>query len=90
MLSLWSGSSEESWFNYDKMSKYRKLKNPEWMYQKSRVGEQGFYLLSMDVGRLGDRSEVCVFRVNPQNGVVDTTLVNIVTVGGTAESRQCS
>ena len=47
-LSLWSGSSEESWFNYDKMSKYRKIKNPEWMYQKARLGERGFYLLAMD------------------------------------------
>lgn len=89
-LSLWSGSSEESWFNYDKISKYRKLKNPEWRYQKSRVGEQGFYLLSMDVGRLGDRSEVCVFRVNPQNGIFYATLVNIVTLGRTPETRQFS
>lgn len=90
-LSLWSGSSEESWFNYDKMSKYRKLKNPEWMYQKSRVGERGFYLLAMDVGRLGDRSEVCVFRVNPnQDGVYYATLVNIITLGRTPETRQFS
>ena len=91
VLSLWSGSSEESWFNYDKMSKYRKLKNPEWMYQKSRVGERGFYLLAMDVGRLGDRSEDCVFRVNPnQDGVYYSTLVNIVSLGRTPETRQFS
>ena len=27
--SIWSGSSEEAWFNFDKMAKYRKIKNPE-------------------------------------------------------------
>ena len=27
--SIWSGSSEEAWFNFDKMTKYRKIKNPE-------------------------------------------------------------
>ena len=25
-MSIWSGSSEESWFNFDKMQKYRKIK----------------------------------------------------------------
>lgn len=89
-LSLWSGSSEDSWFNYDKISKYRKLKNPEWAHQKARLGDNGFYLLSMDVGRLGDRSEVCVFRVNPQNGIFYATLVNIITLGRTPETRQFS
>ena len=28
-MSIWMGSSEESWFNFDKISKYRKIKNPE-------------------------------------------------------------
>ena len=41
------------------------------------------------VGRLGDRSEVCVFRVNPnQDGVYYATLVNIITLGRTPETRQ--
>ena len=28
-MSIWSGSSEEAWFSYDKLQKYRKIKNPE-------------------------------------------------------------
>lgn len=28
-MSLWGGSSEDSWYDFDKMQKYRKLKNPE-------------------------------------------------------------
>ena len=43
------------------------------------------------LGRLGDRSEVCVFRVNPnQDCVYYATLVNIITLGRTPERRQVS
>jgi hypothetical protein len=62
-LSLWSGSSEESWFNYDKLQKHRKIKNPE-THAISRANSEQFYLLSVDVGRLGDQTVCCVFRVN--------------------------
>jgi hypothetical protein len=62
-LSLWSGSSEEAWFNYDKLQKHRKIKNPE-THAISRANSEQFYLLSVDVGRLGDQTVCCVFRVN--------------------------
>jgi hypothetical protein len=62
-LSLWSGSSEESWFNYDKLQKHRKIKNPE-THAIFRANSEQFYLLSVDVGRLGDQTVCCVFRVN--------------------------
>lgn len=89
-LSLWRGASKESWFNYDRMTKYRKIKNPEWKAKKSVDGVEQYYLLSMDVGRLGDRSEVCVFRVNIVNGIHYATVVNIITLGLTAETKQFS
>ena len=28
-LSLWEGTNDESYFSYDKLTKYRKIKNPE-------------------------------------------------------------
>jgi hypothetical protein len=28
-LSLWQGASDESWFNFERMRKHRKIKNPE-------------------------------------------------------------
>ena len=90
MLSLWRGSSSESWFSFDKLSKYRKIKNPEWKAKKSRAGVQQFYLFGVDVGRLSDRTEVCIFRVNIVDGIYYATLVNIVTLGLTPEDKQFS
>ena len=62
-LSIWSGGSDESWFNFDKLQKYRKIKNPEVSAFNRRDTNQ-FYLLSVDVGRLSDQTVCCVFRVN--------------------------
>lgn len=89
-LSIWRGSSSDSWFSFEKMSKYRKIKNPEWKAKKSRDGVEQFYILSADIGRLSDRSEVCVFRVNVVKGVYYATLVNIYTLGLTPETKQFS
>ena len=85
--SIWSGSSEEAWFNFDKLSKYRKLKNPE-THAKFRANSNQFYLLSVDVGRLSDQTVVCVFRVNVMHdGKHHATLVNLFVLGKTAESK---
>ena len=43
----WLGGSDESWFNYEKLSRYRKIKNPE-NYQKYRDDPNVFYLLSVN------------------------------------------
>ena len=74
-LSLWSGSSEESWFNFDKLQKYRKIKNPE-THAIIRPGTNSFYLLSVDVGRISDQSVCCVFRVNVLNGKIKEKVIN--------------
>ena len=52
-LGVWLGGSDESWFDYSKLTKYRKIKNPEWI-QKFREEKNVFYLISVDVGRLHD------------------------------------
>ena len=85
--SIWSGSSEEAWFNFDKMSKYRKIKNPE-THAISRANSEQFYLLSVDVGRLNDQTVCCVFRVNVSSeGKYYATLVNLYVLGRTAETK---
>ena len=85
--SIWSGSSEEAWFNFDKMSKYRKIKNPE-THAISRANSEQFYLLSVDVGRLNDQTVCCVFRVNVSGeGKYYATLVNLYVLGRTAETK---
>ena len=85
-LSLWSGSSEESWFNYDKLQKHRKIKNPE-THAISRANSEQFYLLSVDVGRLGDQTVCCVFRVNVIQDKYYATLVNLYVLGRQKETK---
>lgn len=88
-MSIWSGSSDESWFNYDKMAKYRKIKNPE-LRAINRHNSNEFYLLSVDVGRISDQTVVCVFRVNIIQDKYYATLVNIVVLGRTPETKPFS
>lgn len=85
-LSLWSGASEESWFNFDKMQKYRKIKNPE-KHAFFRANSEQFYLLSVDVGRLGDQTVCCVFRVNVIQDKYYATLVNLYVLGKAKETK---
>lgn len=86
-LSIWQGASKESWFNFDKMTKYRKIKNPE-NKAISRPNSDQFYIMSWDVARLNDQSVVCIFRVNVRDKVTfHATLVNIKVLGLTAEEK---
>lgn len=85
-MGTWLGGSEESWFNFDKISKYRKLKNPEWK-QKFRDDSKIFYLIAVDVGRLSDQTVATIFRVNIRESKFVSTLVNIVVLGRSAETK---
>lgn len=86
-LSNWSAASEESWFNFDKLEKYRKLKNPD-LHKKDGLKPNQFYLLSADVGRLHDQTVVTVYRVNVQtDGRHLASVVNIIVLGRTPETK---
>lgn len=85
--SIWSGSSSESWFNYDKLTRYRKLKNPE-TYAISRPNSEQFYLMSVDVGRLNDQTVVCVFRVTVRESRFLSSLVNMYVIGLNSENKR--
>ena len=88
-LSLWQGSSEEAWFSYDKLTRYRKLKNPE-THAINRSGSEQFYLISVDVGRISDQTAVSVFRVNVSKGKYYATLVNLIVLGRTPKTKPFS
>lgn len=90
-MSIWGGGSSESWFNFDKLSKYRTIKNPE-KRAINRHNPNEFYLLSTDVGRLSDQTVVCVWRVNIQEstGYFYATLVNLIVLGLTPETKTFS
>lgn len=85
-MGTWLGGSEESWFNFEKMTKYRKIKNPEWK-QKFKEDPSVFYLISVDVGRLSDQTVACMFRVNIRNQKYYATLVNLEVLGRSAQSK---
>ena len=85
-LGVWLGGSEESWFQFDRLVKYRKLKNPEWR-PKFRDDKNVFYLISVDVGRLHDQTVACVFRVNIRDNKYYAALVNLFVLGRQAESK---
>ena len=85
-MGVWAGGSEESWFNFEKLSKHRKIKNPEWK-QKFRDDNFTFYLISVDVGRLSDQTVACIWRVNIRDYNYYATMVNIFVLGRQAETK---
>lgn len=78
--SKWSGTAENAFFNGEIFDKNRVLNQPEYEYS-GRSSVRSYYILSVDVGRKGCDSVVCVFKVAPQTaGPAIKTLVNIYTM----------
>ena len=77
--SKWSGSVEDAFFNGEKIDKNRLIQKPE--YESSaKTSKLAYYVLSVDVGRKGCQSVVCVFKVTPQaQGDAIKSLVNVYT-----------
>ena len=78
--SRWTGDVEDAYFNSEMFNHGRILKQPE--YEASgRIGKNAYYILSVDVGRKGCDTVVCVFKVTPQpQGPSLKSLVNIYTL----------
>ena len=78
--SKWSGTAENAFFNGEVFDKHRVLRQPEYEYSgRSSVGS--YYILSVDVGRKGCDSVICVWKVTPQSmGPAIKSLVNIYTL----------
>ena len=78
--SKWSGTVEDAFFRGEVFDRNRKLQKPE--YENSgRSSRQAYYILSVDVGRKGCDTVVCVFKVTPQSqGTSIKSLVNIYTM----------
>ena len=71
-LGKWLGGGEDSWYDFNKISKYRVLKNPEWKARSTEDG-YGFYVISCDIGRIHDQTVLTVFLV-VDRGMKRTTL----------------
>lgn len=77
--SEWSGDAENAFFSADKFDKHRVLLQPEYEHS-GRSSKSAYYVVSVDVGRKGDLTEACIFKVTPQpQGSSLKTLVNLYT-----------
>ena len=77
--SKWSGSVEDAFFNGEKFDKNRIIQKAE-MEPTGRNSKSAYYIMSVDVGRKGCQSVVCLFKVTPQaQGSAVKSLVNIFT-----------
>jgi len=77
--SIWSGDVENAFYSAEKFDKHRVLLQPEYEYS-GRSSKSAYYVLGVDVGRIGCTTEVCIFKSTPQPQGTDLkTLVNIYT-----------
>ena len=78
--SKWSGTVEDAFFDGEKFDRNRILQKPENEWS-GRSSSEAYYILSVDVGRKGCQSVICVFKVTPQpQGTSIKNLVNIYTI----------
>ena len=75
--SVWSGDAENAYFSSETFDKHRQLLQPEYEYS-GRSAKNAYYILGIDVGRIGCTSEVMIIKVTPQvQGAAIKTLVNL-------------
>lgn len=74
--SKWTGDVENAFFSSEIFDRHRVLLQPEYEYS-GRSNKSAYYVLGVDVGRIGCTTEVCVFKVTPQpQGAALKSLVN--------------
>ena len=77
--SIWSGDAENAFFSAQKFDKYRTLRQPQYEYS-GRTSKNAYYVIGVDVGRIGCTTQANIFKVTPQpQGVALKSLVNIYT-----------
>ena len=77
--SEWSGDAENAFFSGETFDKHRVLLQPE--YEKSgRASKSAYYVIGVDVGRIGCTSEAIIIKVTPQpQGTALKSIVNLYT-----------
>lgn len=77
--SIWAGTVEGAFFNPQKFDQHRVLQLAQTQYDHG-TSKDGYYCMGVDVGRLGDMTEVVVIKVTPaRTGVSLKQVVNIYT-----------
>lgn len=77
--SIWSGSTEDAFFNAEFFDRNRILLQPE-HEASGRSSKLAYYVISVDVGRKGCSTVVCIIKVTPHTqGTSTKSLVNMFT-----------
>ena len=77
--SIWSGDAENAFFSSQKIDKYRVLNQPEKEWS-GRSSKNAYYVIGVDVGRIGCTTQAMVIKVTPQpQGAAIKSLVNLFT-----------
>lgn len=74
--SVWSGDSEHAFFSSEKIDKNRTLLQPELEYDP-KSSKNSYYVLGVDVGRIGCTTEVMVIKVVDTASTTNKYLVNL-------------
>lgn len=86
-MSRFVGGSADAWFDYEKLTRARKLINPE-TSEKIREGIESFYIISVDVARLGCQTVATILKVFPNNNEgYKINLVNLFVLGKTEQEK---
>lgn len=88
-MSLWTGGGDDSWFDYDRLSSYRTIQNPE-KVQNFRGQTNIFYLISVDVGRLSCQTVATIFKVRQRDDSFYISIPNIFVLGLREETKHFS
>ena len=74
--SIWSGSVDNAFFSAEKFDKHRVLLQPEYEFS-GRTSKSAYYVIGVDVGRIGCTTEAMILKSTPQPQGTDLkTLVN--------------
>lgn len=85
-MSRFVGSSSDAWYDFEKLLSRRRLVNPEYKMTK-RGADEFFYIISVDVGRIGCQSVATVLKVFPNSERYNINLVNIFVLGINNEKK---
>lgn len=77
--SVWSGDVDNAFYSAQKFDKHRVLRQPQLQYS-GRSSKSAYYVIGVDVGRIGCTTEALIFKVTPQpQGSAIKSLVNLFT-----------
>ena len=77
--SIWSGDVRNAFYSSEKFDRHRVLLQPEYEFSK-RSSKNSYYVLGVDVGRIGCNTEIAVIKATPQvQGADLKSLVNLYT-----------